>query len=51
MRNNIILQPALRGWFVYKVSRSAIFTILRKLVFLLFYRLSNLKFDSCRELD
>ena len=40
------LAPALRGWFVYKVSRSPKFTSLRKLVLLSFYRLSNLEFDS-----
>ena len=36
-------QPALRGWFLYEVSRSAMFTSLPKLVFHSFY---NLDFNS-----
>ena len=38
--------PALRGWFVYDVFRSTMFTSLRKLVLLSFYRFSNFEFDS-----
>ena len=51
--NNRILQPAFRAWFVYKVSRSAMFTSFTETCFpfvLLFMQSRVHFFDSFREL-